>query len=526
MRKLAKKKEIGEICCQLLQEITAIYVFLMLAFYPFYYQDKYFNIGDAKWRFFLFLTCGAGVLLIAISLFYLIEKLQKCKLENAKWQVRLSVTDYFVLAYFAAVLVSVLFSPYKERVIWGYGGWYMGLIAQACFVMIYCFVSRCWKWDNSAIVCYLTAAFLVFLLAVLMRFGIDPLKLYRGLDEQHIIKFLSTIGQTTWYSSYVAILFPLGLFAFWFYDNQYVRALGGIFTAAGFMTIVTQNSDSMFAALIVLMLALFWISMESNKKFRRFLEVVIMCFGCFAFVGICQRLFEEKAVQLDSFSTFCSQSRITWMILIIVLAVYLGFRRIEKESRMDISRFKAVRVLLLAFALACVLVLIVYIYLNTMGRLPEELRSNSNYLVFNDEWGNTRGFAWRAAIGAFVKGDAARKLFGCGPDGFSLFVQEFFYEEEQKERLAQFACAHNEWLNMLVNLGIVGAAAYLGIFISAICRFFRKSRELPELTAIALSVICYMAHNFFCYQQVICTPIIFILIGAGEAMIRYGEKAT
>ena len=84
-------------------------------------------------------------------------------------------------------------------------------------------------------------------------------------------------------------------------------------------------------------------------------------------------------------------------------------------------------------------------------------------------------------------------------------------------------CAHNEWLNALVNLGIVGVTAYIGIFVSAFRRFLKKADDYPELIAIAVSIVCYMGHNFFCYQQIICTPVIFILMGAGESVIRYGK---
>ena len=86
------------------------------------------------------------------------------------------------------------------------------------------------------------------------------------------------------------------------------------------------------------------------------------------------------------------------------------------------------------------------------------------------------------------------------------------------------ACAHNEWLNTLVNMGVAGFVTYIGIFLTALWRFCKKSEECPELMALAMSVMCYMGHNFFCYQQIVCTPVIFILIGVGEAIIRNKEQ--
>lgn len=520
-----EKKEPGRHCLKLLQEITFIYVFLMLAVYPFYFHNKYYDIGNAKWQFFFFLTAGAGAILSGLLVFHIIEVQKPGEWKEARRNIRLSVIDRFVLAYAAAVLISVLFSPYKEQVIWGYDGWYMGLVSQMCFVLIYFFVSRYWRWDLSTVIGCLTAAFLVFLLAVLMRFGIDPLSMYKGLEEQYIIDFLSTIGQATWYSSYMVVLFPLGLFAFWIYDKKYVRIFGGIFTAVGFMTMVTQNSDSSFIAFGLLTFALFWISLESNRGFRRFLEVMIICFACFKGIGICQQLFPEQAVPLDAISLFCSQSGLTGMLLIAAAICYLCFRLLEKYKNIDISGIKNIRVILLVLLLAGIVGIVIYIYLNTTNRLPEHLRSDSRYLLFDEYWGNNRGSSWMIAAESYLKGGFARKMFGCGPDGFSSYVQSFFHEELAMKwgSSAILSCAHNEWLNALVNLGIAGAVPYIGIFVSAICRFFRKSKEHPELAAIALSVICYMGHNFFCYQQIVCTPTIFILMGCGEAVVRYGK---
>lgn len=524
-KEIKEKKESGQFSAKLLREVTFIYVFLMLTVYPLYLQNKYYDIGNAKWQFFFFLTVGAGAIMSALLLFHIIGELGYHEVKNVIRNIRLSLVDWFVFAYALAVLISTLLSPYKEQIIWGYNGWYMGLVSQMCFVLIYFFVSRYWRWERSTLICCLAAAFLVFLLAVLMRFRIDPLALYKGLDEQYIVNFLSTIGQATWYSSYMVILFPLGLFVFWFYDSKYARIFGGIFTSVGFMTMVTQNSDSAFIALGLLIFALFWISMESNRKFRRFLEVVVMCLSCFKFIGICQRIFPEKTVPLDAISMFCSQSSLTWIVLLLTAILYFCFRCLEKYKKIDISKIKNIRIVFPGIFLTGILGIIIYICLNTTKKLPEHLQSANHYLLFDEYWGNNRGSSWIIAVKSFLKGNLISKIFGCGPDGFSSFTQRFFKEELAAKwgNSLILSCAHNEWLNALVNLGIVGGVTYIGIFFSAICRFFRKSEEYPELTAIVLSIVCYMGHNFFCYQQIICTPIIFILMGVGESIIRYGK---
>lgn len=523
---VGEKKGIGQAYYKLAEEIVSAYVFLILVIYPFYFKDKYFNIGNAKWNFFLLLTFGAGAVLAVCTIWYLAYLARAHELKASIQNMRLSLPDRFVFLYFVIAVLSTLCSPYKNQVIWGTDGWHMGIIAQICFILIYYFVSRYWKWDKSAIAIYLAAAFGVFLLAVMMRFRIDPLKMYQDLDEQYIINFLTTIGQTTWYSSYVVLLFPLGMFAFWYYDNKQKRIPAGIFTSIGFMTIITQNSDSIFVALGIMIFVLFWFSLESNKRFKRFLEVMMVCFMSFKFMGICQLRFPAKAVLPEDWFIFFSQGNLTWGLLAGTIIVYLCFCQIEKKKNINIAKIKIIRVILLVALLVGVALTGIYIYLNTTGKLPENIRSNSNYLLFDEYWGNNRGLSWMAAVKSFLEGNVLRKILGCGPDGFSLYVQNSFGEELARKwgQSVTLTCAHNEWLNTLVNLGVAGAAAYIGIFISAVCRFLKRTKKHPEMIAIVSSILCYMGHNFFCYQQIICTPIVFILIGAGESIIRHDRE--
>ena len=80
----------------------------------------------------------------------------------------------------------------------------------------------------------------------------------------------------------------------------------------------------------------------------------------------------------------------------------------------------------------------------------------------------------------------------------------------------------SEWMNSIINIGITGGLAYLGIFVSAFVAFAKKVSKIPELAGPAMCIAAYCFHNFFCYQQIICTPIIFVIIGAGVSILRTG----
>ena len=117
------------------------------------------------------------------------------------------------------------------------------------------------------------------------------------------------------------------------------------------------------------------------------------------------------------------------------------------------------------------------------------------------------------------------RLFGVGPDCFNSYVMAYHGEEASLfwgEKM--LTNAHNEWFTILINGGIFGAAAYAGIYVTAVVRFLRgRGKDLCLLTGIGAAVVSYMCYNFFCYQQVLCTPFIFILLGIGEYILRQKE---
>ena len=51
----------------------------------------------------------------------------------------------------------------------------------------------------------------------------------------------------------------------------------------------------------------------------------------------------------------------------------------------------------------------------------------------------------------------------------------------------------------------------------------KDAKKYPYLYAVAIAIVAYFLHNFFCYQQVICTPTIFILMGMAQSVMRYGK---
>ncbi len=535
MKAKAKQAVKELLSLRILKETLAIYLFLILVIYPLYYVNGYVGIGKAKWHFFRVVTYYIDskpfaiptflVLLIIAFIWYQIDLIRTKQLSSF-WKTNVTATDWFVLAYLVFVLISTVLSPYKDFIIWGYQGWYMGIIAQFAFCALYFFVSRFWRWDTLMLTLYLGTSTIVNLLGVLNRFQIDPLGMYKDMPYDVVFEYLSTLGQRTWYSSYVMIVFPIGLFIYWEAEKKWIRIASLIYIIIGFMTAITQDSDSAFFALFATFLTLFSFSFDTNKHMKRFLEIMAIMLLSWRVIGFLQTAFPENAVELGDFMMFGSKSPIMWIPTVFFILLYLLFFKLDKDGRIVISAFKPLRNVILVLTIIALSGAVVYIILNTLGKLPENLRSDNNYLYFEDGWGNNRGLVWKTTADALKQTalhNQIRFIFGCGPDAFYNTLYKY-HADELNARYGStiFICAHNEWLNSIVNIGITGGIAYIGIFVSSFVLLAKKVSKIPELAGPAMCIAAYFAHNFFCYQQIICTPIIFIIIGVGISIFRTG----
>lgn len=540
--------------------LMLIYVFTMLVLYPLYYQNKYIDMGNAKYAFFRYTSIVFLIFFLILLASWLIAYREKFRIASVIR--RFSVTDWFVMAFLILSYLSYLCSDYKKPVtpgdtssaLLGYNGWFMGLLSQVMFVLIYFAVSRFWKWSEFTLFSAIITSGVVYQLAIWQRFSIDPLGMYVGLGPESIEKFLSTLGQTTWFSSYAVLAFPLSVYFYWHDDRRWVRILTGIVMALGFGSLCTAHSDSGYVAYVLILMVFFWFSLESNKKFARFLEILLIALGSFRIIGIMQICFPERLIQLiaedQKLSFFVTQSKLMLAALIIVAVVYAVFYEFcssswKAESRtggkkgqkrnavqtkkqgFEISRFLWLRKLMLIAAATVLLGVVLIIVLTTNKMLPDALAGfyQVGFFNFDDFWGNCRGFNWRMSVQAIRNASFKDMMIGVGPDCFAMSMDKYCLQEVSSFwHNMKLACAHNEFLNMMVTQGFLGAVAYIGIFVSFIVRSIKSGSKIMALVPFLAAALAYMGHNFFCYQQCICTPTIFLLMGIGELLMRNGGQ--
>lgn len=495
--------------------ILTAYFIVMMIVYPLYFKNGYQEIGNVKYYFFrnVSLVMAGSMLLVTVCIFVV----QINRTSIAAYYRRLSVTDWFVYGYLLAMLLSYLFTAFKKEAIWGATGWYMGLISQLLFIGIYFWFSRYFKWSEK-ISYALIGTVPVFLLGILNRYSVYPIPMNGNTPA-----FISTLGNINWFCGYWAVLFPMGIMLYWCSERGLRRAAAAVYVVTGFLSGVTQGSSSAYLALAAVFIMLFCISFSENQKMQRFLEI------CVLFALSCQiaRLFrylpDFKINYENQIGNVLTDTNLTLYLGILTGAVYLLFRYASERKNYQIAQHKEIRsglLILLTVILAGYLILLIG---NTC--LPDGIPglSDMGFFLFNDEWANYRGVTWTSGLLAYWKMSALHKAVGVGPDCFAQYLYavpglaEHIYEQFGSSRLTN---AHNEWITVLVNQGMIGMLCYAGIFLSAFTGFMKKAQARPVLYLCAASVLTYTVHNMVSFQQILNTPFVFMVLGIGEGIRR------
>lgn len=494
---------------------VSAYLMIIFCVYPFYMQNGYQDIGEAKNKFFLCVSFAAAGIMGVCSLLCLLGRLGNKAPDRNPYLIdwdRVSVTDLLVMVYGTAVFLSYAASDNKKEALWGAEGWNIGCILLLLLCGLYFFISRFFD-GNKVILYFLTASSaVVFLLGICNRFSFYPV-----VPKSDFPEFISTLGNINWYCGYLSVTAPIGLGMFLLSGRQRKRWAGIIYGFITFLTAFSQGSDSIFLWFAALFFIFLWISLEKREWLKNWMLLVLL-WGISAQIIRIMRYVLPNRYNYESGNLcgYFTDSSLSLWILAAAAVFYIFIRQWKPE--------KIRKGLLAAFLGICILWCLITVVNTGYGisfiREREELQK---IFYFDESWGHGRGAAYMAGIHIFEKLPFIHKLLGAGPDCFAVCaysmpeLSAMLYESFGTARLTN---AHNELLTGLVNIGILGTGFYLGIFVSFIGKCMKKGKENPVLYLFAASAVCYFAHNMVSFAQVLNLPFLFLLLGMGEKIYR------
>ncbi len=410
---------------------------------------------------------------------------QRDSRKNRRKQTVFSGMDLLMMSYGICVILSAVCSSYGRLAWVGYEGWYMGAISQILFIGIYLFVSR--QYDGAAWPVYLgeVAFFLVTLLGLLHRLGIDPLGLMgswnsRDWEYSHM---LSTLGNINWLCGYYSVVTAFVIVHFFREKRRCLQVVLYLISVSAFVLLLLQGSQSGLLILGACAAVCFWLGKRQGGVWGKLLLLLAGTFFCMPLMEWLMRLRGSRAAIAADGNIFAFTSWYGWMLSgVICIFLFLllekrgggsckgkpteekGKRQMAaaEEQRQNVRRGWARKTLLLialaVFATVAVLAGLLF------------------WRGLDDSFGSGRGFLWRIAVESFMEADGKDKLLGAGPDCYAeavfnrLGADTDVWKGEHWEG-AVFTNAHNEILSQLCNVGILGTACYLAIFFAGIYRY-------------------------------------------------------
>lgn len=497
------KREFSGVLCN-------FYIAVLTVLLPLYTGGTYVMLGDRKYALFIrvSLFClGAGA--VAALAGRLMKNAGRLPAVGEKLRCiqkpDLSPADICIALYGAAAVLSALCSSYGATAWTGYREWHMGALSQLVFVGIYFFVSRNFRGSAWPVYLWEAAFFAAVVLGFCSRLGLDPLGLLRGFSENdwEYSHLISTLGNINWFCGYCSVALAMPAAGFLKARNRKKCLLLYIVSVLGLVLLCIQGSDIGPVLAAACLCVCLWAGRSQAAVFgRTALLAAGVAFGLPCF-GVLVRLRGEaawKALPADGPGITVISWGGWWLLGAFCLGAYAVVRRLRRRDR------SVIRGLWLGTVIFTGAVLVTAGVLYVRG------------LPGSEGWESGRGALWRLSLQGFLRGSWKQKLLGAGPDCFAEYIYSVFAPSELpvvREHWAEavFANAHDQWLNHLVNTGLLGTCCAAGVLLTALRRY---KGYLPGVFALVL----YSVNSLVSFQQVTSTPLFFLMLGICEYTVR------
>lgn len=509
--------------------VICFYLILMLAVFPLYSQEGYAHIGTDKASFFCRASVAAGAILaipltiwLAVGIAAFLRrgkeglKAGKIRERNVSW------TDLSALVYGCAVLVSYGCSRYRENAFWGAKGWYMGLVPQLTLVLIYFLVSRLWKPREWMVLPMLGASAAVFLLGCVNRFGFYPIRMQYASPM-----FISTIGNINWFCGYAVTTVFFGAALLWLKTEwkPVWKMLLMMYTALGFTALVIQGSESGLATLAAVLLLMFCLSVKEGEKMLVFWQEMTLLWGGCLFIAALRLLAPDRMSYTDGLADRLTRGWLPAVMTVVSALLGALVWRTCRKGRYPARLFRTAAQAAVCGMIATIVSFLALAAVNTVR--PGSIGPLSEYglFTFDENWGSSRGATWSVGVRCFMQQDPLHKLVGVGPDCMPEYIyngaeEELLLAVQEKFGAARLTNAHNEWLTILVNTGVLGLAGFAGMMTGGIRRLLRGGGEEPFACACGFCLFAYTVNNIFSFQQAVSAGTAFVIFGMGTAFLR------
>lgn len=335
--------------------VVDIFVLLILVGQMLVYDDFYFNILQAKFKYYCVCTLG----MIGLFLLYGLVKLEPFKIArwNKIWPPRIkkwlkgkrfrdifNSTDVMMVLFITVALISTALSPFMYEAFWGNKGRYVGGFFLLLNTVVYFCVSKCYKVKGWHIQMFLLSGMAMCLFGISDYFAMDLLHFKVNMDPGQYESFTSFIGNINTFTACVALVMAMSgvLFASCTHIAELVWY--GICVVISFFAIITGQSDNAYLALMAFFGFLPLYLFRSRKGFLRYFLLIALFLSTMQGVAWTQEQYPEAIRLAGLFRTLTGFEdlgkivRYVWLLVIVLYAADLAVRKLGPQIRAGLSK--------------------------------------------------------------------------------------------------------------------------------------------------------------------------------------------
>ncbi len=531
--KTAGRTDFGELAVF----ITGAYVLVVFCLHPLVLTDAYFNILETKYLFY----CGTALVAIAAMIaagLYTGRLINFFKEFNFKKSIKsLNVIDWSIIIFWAFNVLSWVFCfDWRHEAFWGTSGRYNGVFLMTLYLAMYFLVTRFFRFRRWYLDAFLVSGTIVSGLGILDFFRVDLFGFKVYMYEQQADEYFSTIGQMNSYTAFVALVLVVAAILFAIEKDRRRMLLYYICMTISMFALVTGLSESAYLAIAALFGFSPLLLFKTKTGLRRYLVSLATFFSVIWCIARISDAMGDSVIEISGVFKILSGTALfiaAMVILWICAAVAAVIPVLKKRSTKTGERSAAsvpddddrignwLRYIWIGVIAAVVLAVIWLFYDANIAGHADKYDAIREYVVFDENWGNRRGYAWISFADIYRdKFTPLQKVFGYGADTTKIFSS--FYMNGRFDSLGNyivFENLHNEYLNFFATIGPFGMLAYISFIISSIVVMVGNIKAHPEIAAAMFAVIAYFVQAVVNINTPIVFPVVMTLIG-----ISVGER--
>ena len=438
------------------------YLFLMLALLPLAVHDGFFDITETKTICFTVPTVVFVLARLGFTL-YRENGLPRRKLAGAEW----AAIAFCLICFIASVSGGDFAGSFL-----GERGRYQGLGMMWLYAALYFAFSGARVREQDVLVPLCLGLFLSGALTVCNHLGWDVLGFCLQLREFDRGRYISTLGNINFAGAYLTLVWPVCAAALLAEKRLWKGGLLGIVCVVGLWAAMAVRSECAVLGIGAALVLLPLLAKKEPDALRRYpLLLAAAALSMLAYRAIVY----DFGKLLSSLGRHLSEPVLMLPLAAISLAAYFLLRKREEKTLLLVRKVYAYVLLAAAVLAAVVLVL-----LNTVwSAVP--LGDMDEWLRFSDAWGTDRGGVWKYCLSLFGDFPLGKKLIGGGCGVLAaLDVQHRYFPD------AILDAAHCEYIQLLLNWGVLGLGAYVVWIVLALRRAMKEGGALSFALAAGL----------------------------------------